>query len=95
MVLFHVSPLLPLLRDYLNAIQQPWSKASVRLHTSQALSTWGDKWMGLLSQPAQTPQLCSAPPRLPLPSANHRHTPGQACPRNRPEHMGCRWALRK
>lgn len=71
MVLFHISPLLPLLRDYLNAIQQAWSKAGVGLHTSQALSTWGDKWMGLLSQPAQTPQMCSALPRLLSPSASH------------------------
>lgn len=66
MVLFHISPLLPLLTNCFNAIQGAWNKAHIGLHTSQALSTWGDKWMGLLSQPAQTPPNVLCTPQAPL-----------------------------
>lgn len=58
MVLFHISPLLPLLTDYLNEIQQAQSKASSRAAcpappTSPAQSMWGNK---LLCIPVQTSQ---------------------------------------
>lgn len=67
MVLFHISPLLPLLTDYLNEIQQAQSKASSRAAcpappTSPAQSMWGNK---LLCVPAQTSQArSSGSPRL-------------------------------
>lgn len=36
--------------------------------------------MGLLSQPAQTPEMSSALPRLPLPSASYRHSRATSVP---------------
>lgn len=58
-------------------------------HKSSPISSWSNKWMGLPLQPAQISQAGSALPGLPSPSARHNHTPGQACPADRHEHVRC------
>lgn len=80
MVLFHISPLLPLLTDYLNEIQQAQSKASSRAAcpappTSPAPSMWGNKLLCLPVQPSQRSHPRHAP-QAPLPFSRVQTHPG-------------------